>query len=271
MPVSAPTPESYITHKDAGFIHLGVKITNGKTVAKLGVYSTRVRTYNLKIFHKTGTGAGDVVASKNISHTGTGWEDVTLDTPYVIPGSGDYYMGYYYNTSNSVSPFDNYINAAAPASNTPRMHPSTDVDITGTGITGLSETTGAAGALRAIFTDDLVTYEDFEVTGIIQKRSGGWVVVEDEEHTSRNLVIESVTSSYIRINYGGKQGKLGGLFAIGEDRYQKVGITGGFSQSPGFADLYISQSGSFLNPTTMDQEYPGNGGAFIIRGSFFEE
>jgi hypothetical protein len=68
----------------------GYTLTNGLTVVSLSYYSTVAYSGALKVVLDNGGGSFTVVASKAITHAGGGWQSVTLDTPYVIPGSGTY-------------------------------------------------------------------------------------------------------------------------------------------------------------------------------------
>ena len=83
-----------------GFTVLGrdLILTNGNTVASLGIYSTIAGTYTLKIALQNSTTSFDIVATQAASHGGAGWQDFTLSSPYAIPGSGTYIIGVYGNT-----------------------------------------------------------------------------------------------------------------------------------------------------------------------------
>jgi hypothetical protein len=76
-------------------------VLNGVTVTKIGVYSTTVNsTFALKLVKRNSANNYDVVVNQAFSHGGTGWEDMTLTTPYVVPGSGTYYLAAWQNNSN---------------------------------------------------------------------------------------------------------------------------------------------------------------------------
>lgn len=67
----------------------------GKTVSKIGVYSNIAGAITLKIGLRNSTTSYTVVHSQTVSHPGTGWADFDLSTPFVVPGSGEYYVGQY--------------------------------------------------------------------------------------------------------------------------------------------------------------------------------
>ncbi|WP_319583953.1 hypothetical protein [uncultured Pseudodesulfovibrio sp.] len=70
-------------------------IDNGATVSKLGYYSTIARTIKLKVVQRTDAGAYTVVRDEEFSHTGSGWEDFALSSPYTVPASGTFHAGAY--------------------------------------------------------------------------------------------------------------------------------------------------------------------------------
>lgn len=70
-------------------------LTNGNNIQKIGIYSGTAGTFTLKIAQQTSAGNYTVVATESVSHGGAGWQDFTLTTPYLIPGSGNYYAGMY--------------------------------------------------------------------------------------------------------------------------------------------------------------------------------
>jgi hypothetical protein len=70
-------------------------IPNSVTVKSIGVYSTSSTTVELKIMRRNSAGNYTCVVSQNISHSGGGWQDLTLTPPYSILSSGLYYIGAY--------------------------------------------------------------------------------------------------------------------------------------------------------------------------------
>lgn len=62
------------------------------TVTKIGVFNTQASSsIKVKIVERTSASTYDVDVDQAYSHGGTGWEDVTLSTPFVVPGTGDFY------------------------------------------------------------------------------------------------------------------------------------------------------------------------------------
>jgi hypothetical protein len=84
-------------------INRDFKITNGVTVQKLGVYSTLAFTGKLKILNEDSTTQYDVLLDVAITHPGTGWYDITLVTPYVIPDTGTFRVGVYASAAPAAS------------------------------------------------------------------------------------------------------------------------------------------------------------------------
>ncbi|MBC8337136.1 MAG: hypothetical protein H8E39_00455 [Alphaproteobacteria bacterium] len=70
-------------------------INNSVTVTHIGVLSDHggSATINVKIMHEDSTTQFDVVYDEQFTHTGSGWEDFTLTTPFDIPASGTYRVG----------------------------------------------------------------------------------------------------------------------------------------------------------------------------------
>jgi hypothetical protein len=76
-----------------------VAIPNGTVVGKIGMYSVTARSITVKIALRNAAGNYTIVVSQAYSHTGTGWEDVTLTTPYTVPGTGTYYCAVFCGTA----------------------------------------------------------------------------------------------------------------------------------------------------------------------------
>lgn len=79
----------------------GFSLVNGSTIKKLGCYSTLAGAIKLKIVLENTTTSYTVQLDTSISHTGSGWEDFTLSTPFVVPASGTYRMASYSAVSTS--------------------------------------------------------------------------------------------------------------------------------------------------------------------------
>lgn len=98
-------------------------LNNDATVLRLAVYCATARNFTVKIAKRNSAGNYDIVVSEAMTHGGTGWEYHTLATPYVVPSTGDYYVGAYTDASGNRSILDSPISVAYVAS-----------DITGTGV-----------------------------------------------------------------------------------------------------------------------------------------
>lgn len=114
-------------------------LDNGKTVMKLGVYSAVSGSVTLKIAKRNSSTSYTVAVSETFAHPGTGWHDFELSSPYVVPPSGDYFVGFYGASSHYPVLF-----------NQPRAYAS------GNGSGTLTVTENAsnnAPALRALYSD----------------------------------------------------------------------------------------------------------------------
>lgn len=71
-------------------------VNNGNTVFRFGFALATAETRSVKLAQRTSANNMTILVVKNLVHTGGGgFEYVDLDTPYDIPGSGDYYIGVY--------------------------------------------------------------------------------------------------------------------------------------------------------------------------------
>lgn len=86
---------------NAGFTiyALNTKVPNGCVVSKIGVYDDAADTFKMKIGLRNSAGNFDNVYDESFAHGGTGWEDLTLASPFTVPGTGDYFVGVYCATS----------------------------------------------------------------------------------------------------------------------------------------------------------------------------
>jgi hypothetical protein len=112
-----------------------VVVTNGAIVTTVGLSSTSAITVVLKILLRTGVGNYDVVVSQSVSHPGGGFADFTLSSPYTVPGSGNYYLGFYATTAPT--------NESTGTARSFKL-----ADQTGAGLTGFTEDTGASAGMR---------------------------------------------------------------------------------------------------------------------------
>jgi hypothetical protein len=78
------------------FVDRTTAVSNSVVVFKIGIYNTSAgRTFVAKILKRNSSTNFDVVASQSFVHPGGGWADVTLTSPYTVPGTGAYYLGAY--------------------------------------------------------------------------------------------------------------------------------------------------------------------------------
>ena len=78
-------------------ISLGTAVLNSQTVHSIGYYSTGAGSNTLKLVKRNSAGNYDVIVSQAVSHGGGGWQDFVLTSDYVVPGTGDYYIGLFTN------------------------------------------------------------------------------------------------------------------------------------------------------------------------------
>jgi len=81
----------------ATVIDRSFSIPNSSTVTYVGVHSSVVFSGKIKIALYVSAGVYNIVVSQSISHTGSGLEWFALTVPYVVPSSGVYNVGVYYN------------------------------------------------------------------------------------------------------------------------------------------------------------------------------
>lgn len=121
-------------------VDMGTALTAGDTINEIGVYSTTARTgLKVKIVTKTATNTFNVVAdSTSFNHTGSGFENHALPSPYTIPGTGSYYVAVYYPGVTGVNVTVSVARAVQGS-----------VDATGNGVT-ITESTGAVPPMRVL-------------------------------------------------------------------------------------------------------------------------
>lgn len=110
-------------------------IDNGATITSIGAYSNTAGTMRLKIALRNSATSYTIVVDEAVSHGGGGWQDFTLGTPYVIPGSGTYHAGFYQNIGT--------ISSIASLARTYKLG---DVGLTTD--TGMAEDTNSGPAVR---------------------------------------------------------------------------------------------------------------------------
>jgi len=119
------------------YVNETTALPNSVTIKSIGVYSTSATTFSMKIVKRNSSTSVDVVVSQSLTHPGGGWADLTLSSPYSVPGSGTYYVG-----------------AAVTGSDPSTAYNASQTRLIGTGsLTGngqtVAETTGAVWSFRA--------------------------------------------------------------------------------------------------------------------------
>jgi hypothetical protein len=90
-PIAAPAN----VHGPYGYTVIGLdqRLGNGKTITRLGCITTAAVSVTMVIAQADGDGNFTRVASVALTHTGSGtYEYAELATPFVVPGTGDYYV-----------------------------------------------------------------------------------------------------------------------------------------------------------------------------------
>lgn len=118
------------------YINNTTALVNGSTYTKIGVYANAASTWTMKIVKRNSSTSVDVVVSQSFSHPGGGWADLTLSSPYTVPGSGAYYVGGYLATDISISVNSSQTRAVAGS------------DIAGSG-QAVTEASGSPPSFRA--------------------------------------------------------------------------------------------------------------------------
>jgi hypothetical protein len=70
-------------------------LTAADVIYTIGAYQVTAATFQMKIVKRNSAGNFDVVVTQSFSHPGGGWADLTLSSPYTVPGSGSYYPALY--------------------------------------------------------------------------------------------------------------------------------------------------------------------------------
>lgn len=98
MPSTGETSFAYFASGFGGYtwVDRTAKLTNGKTVAKIGLYGKDSTGLYLKILKRTSANTYDVVVNQAATLSSTiGWQWFDLSPPFAIPETGDYYVGMY--------------------------------------------------------------------------------------------------------------------------------------------------------------------------------
>ena len=99
--VTINSPDSAQALQTFTIIDRSAAVLSSVTIQKLGIYSLSARNVTLKIVKQNSTTNFDVVANQTFSHTGSGWEDFTLTSPYAVPASGTYNLAAYIGAGGS--------------------------------------------------------------------------------------------------------------------------------------------------------------------------
>lgn len=81
------------------------KVNNGSIVKKIGINDVAGASVRLVLGQRVSGSVFNVVVVKDVTTNTSGWQDFTLDTPYEVPESGDYYVGAF-SSSNIYYPSD---------------------------------------------------------------------------------------------------------------------------------------------------------------------
>lgn len=137
------TQTSTTTSFGAGFTQYDrdFAVTNGATVYSVGIYSTTAGSMTAKIALENSTTSFSTVVNQAFSHPGTGWYDVVLSSPYVVPGSGTYRVGFFVTGTQVFSASGNRSLIAADVSGT---NAGFSANAAGNLSTGWTEATSAA-------------------------------------------------------------------------------------------------------------------------------
>ena len=111
-------------------INMNKRIPNSSLVYSIGQYlASSTSSHKFKIVRRASAGVFDVLVDLAITHPGSVFYDAIVPNGFLVPASGDFYVGAYYTTTNSATP---------SGSTVPRAFRS-GIDATGVGITGFTE------------------------------------------------------------------------------------------------------------------------------------
>ena len=238
--ISSPDPSpSLVTHQGGFIINKDVRLPNGVTFTKLGVYSA-ARTISLKIVKDLGGQSYDVLVSETFAHAGGGWQDVDLSTPFEVPATGDYYIGYFFESGTI-----NYLTGVD------RAYIWDDADPLGV-YNNFAENNGTTGSVRA-YSSDLVAPVNatFEVLGVIRNDGSGWAVIEDSGHKSLNILSVVDTGSALRLSYLEVASQVGTLLISPDETFAQAGYSAGASVGLSHADIKFGLNGVAKNPSQV--------------------
>lgn len=95
--ISDPADEEPRAYNTFGFITRGKALEPGRVVTHIGFYNpdANAKTIHLKLVRRKGPALYDFLLTKEWLCPGGGWSDCELDEPFVVPGTGLYYIGAY--------------------------------------------------------------------------------------------------------------------------------------------------------------------------------
>lgn len=119
-----------------------VPLINGNTVGAIAIYATNPTGLKAKIVKKNSAGNYNVLVDVLVTGTATvGWQVVTLEEPFTIPATGDYYVAAYFPASGTMGTL----------ASQPRSYANSDV--VGFSQT-LTEDTSPLGAVYAVYIEN---------------------------------------------------------------------------------------------------------------------
>lgn len=97
--ITTGDPTSQVNQGSYTMVARNVSLPNGATVTHISVHTNTSQTVSVKICLQNSTTEFDFKVTEDFSHGGTGWEEFTLTTPYVVPETGTYRLACH-GTSN---------------------------------------------------------------------------------------------------------------------------------------------------------------------------
>lgn len=76
-------------------------LPNNVTITRIGINATTANaSAAVKIVLENSSTSHDYLYTQTVNHTGSGWENFILTTPFRVPSSGTYRIGAFNNTTN---------------------------------------------------------------------------------------------------------------------------------------------------------------------------
>ncbi len=140
--VTINTADTTATAQNFTFVDRTTAVIPSALVTKIGFFSNTARNVTLKIVKRNSANNYDVVINQTFAHTGAGWQDFTITTPYSVPASGTYYLAGYVPSGGANPDVKN-----APAGGRAYINS----DLTGTGVATTGEDGGQSFPMRYIY------------------------------------------------------------------------------------------------------------------------